>query len=1322
MESNHSIYYCYTLKIVVIGEETNMSKSYLPLILTVILTAALCVSACAQWSSPIQVSNTSKIFTYHPKYDFDANGFIHIVYQNWDDGTPDLYYGHNMYGSFTQDNINDADSPNIVITQSDQTLHFFRENNDQIYERTKPVSGGSWSSSIRVDQNPYGGYLNDVIVDESDGIYCAWGHLFDPSWSPNSGAYGRYKLLGGSYGATEFIEGRTNDIWPQNLRFYPKNGKIYGAYRLTNYSDGARLRIRSSTGVWGPEILADSDGYGGYAAVDSNGQIAMVFGQPDPTPEGGVDWNICYRYSVDDGANWSPKVTLKDTPDLCRSPHAIFDDHNNLHVAYEGRYSEWDDFKLYVRSRIGGVWYPEEMIEDDTGVPVNALKYNDGTLYMAYSHNYGTGYGTEVYIKTKDMNYDDTAPGPVTGLTATAGENMITLNWTNPSDSDYLATMVRADTGGFPSGPFDGREVCIKQNSPGSVDSFVDYPLNAGWSYLYSVYAQDTSGNWSVVAQASATVLTDVTPPSNVTLFTATPYSSKRLNLQWTNPSNIDFKGTMVRYSTSGYPSSPTSGSLACNQTASPGSTDTFTHENLTAGITYYYTAFSYDWDNNYASGVNASGVPLQMDIPYIKEIPNGNTVEVYDKVVTAIFASDSAVYIQEPDEPAAIRVSNSGSGLSVGDRVNVSGTISTRTSGGLERQITSGSITKLGPNTPLEPLHMQNTALGGASIEPYIDGAQDYDGTLVGGANNIGLLVKITGKVTEKLSTYIWVDDGSELLDAGGSRVGVLVKCPSSSIPCEEGDIVSVTGIAEGSLPLGYSLNRRFVHMRTFGDLQVHEYDSEGTITGHVYDNASNPVSGATVSTDTGGYSTTSATDGSYTIASVETGTYDVTASKSGYTSDTETGVYVPAGGSVTVDFSLTPTNGVIAGVVKDTSDNPVAGATVATSTGGYSTTSGSDGSYTLANVDPGTYSVTASKTGYTPDTETGVVVTAGNTTTANFAMAPQPGSITGYVRDSSSNPISGATVSTNSGGYSTTSGTDGSYTLSNVSQGTYSVTASATNYYSGTNAGVVVLPGTPTTSNFALNPQPGTISGYVKDTSNNPLAGATVSTNYGGYTTSSGSDGFYQLNGVAPGTYNVIATKSSYFPQTQYSQVVNSNQTTTVNFNLTYDPSSEQVTNGNFSGGFFNFWGGDIGNNWGAGWTSGYSDTDDGIWDDQYAGSTYGYAQELQAKTAGIGVGIVQELTGLTPGASYTFSAETYRSGGDYSVYIGTRDGIGHGSVINASQSLQYSGGTGAWIYRQITGTVPAGGAITIYVWATKNSGGNYSVFVDNVSFIGY
>jgi hypothetical protein len=90
------------------------------------------------------------------------------------------------------------------------------------------------------------------------------------------------------------------------------------------------------------------------------------------------------------------------------------------------------------------------------------------------------------------------------------------------------------------------------------------------------------------------------------------------------------------------------------------------------------------------------------------------------------------------------------------------------------------------------------------------------------------------------------------------------------------------------------------------------------------------------------------------------------------------------------------TPTTGSIAGHVTDSSTSAALSGATVTVSGGPSTTTNASGDYTIAALAPATYSVTASKSGYTASSPASVTVTAGNTSTQNFALVPVAGPTT--------------------------------------------------------------------------------------------------------------------------------------------------------------------------------------------------------------------------------------------------------------------------------------------------------------------------------------
>lgn len=105
--------------------------------------------------------------------------------------------------------------------------------------------------------------------------------------------------------------------------------------------------------------------------------------------------------------------------------------------------------------------------------------------------------------------------------------------------------------------------------------------------------------NDSNIAAITVTVK-DQIPPSDVSTFTATPDTGQVL-LSWTNPTDADFTGVMVRRSTVKYPKNKNQGMLVYDGAG------TSVTDPVPGSDTYFYTIFAYDEVPNYSGGVNAS-------------------------------------------------------------------------------------------------------------------------------------------------------------------------------------------------------------------------------------------------------------------------------------------------------------------------------------------------------------------------------------------------------------------------------------------------------------------------------------------------------------------------------------------------------------------------------------------------------------------------------------------------------------------------------------------------------------------------------------------
>lgn len=99
--------------------------------------------------------------------------------------------------------------------------------------------------------------------------------------------------------------------------------------------------------------------------------------------------------------------------------------------------------------------------------------------------------------------------------------------------------------------------------------------------------------------------------PADVSSLAITPGVEKN-TLNWTNPGSPQLTATRIVYKTTGFPTSPTDGTVLIEDAAAPGSPRSTVHTGLTNGVTYYYRAYTYfqDVSRFYAGGVNGSATP----------------------------------------------------------------------------------------------------------------------------------------------------------------------------------------------------------------------------------------------------------------------------------------------------------------------------------------------------------------------------------------------------------------------------------------------------------------------------------------------------------------------------------------------------------------------------------------------------------------------------------------------------------------------------------------------------------------------------------------
>jgi len=223
--------------------------------------------------------------------------------------------------------------------------------------------------------------------------------------------------------------------------------------------------------------------------------------------------------------------------------------------------------------------------------------------------------------------------------------------------------------------------------------------------------------------------------------------------------------------------------------------------------------------------------------------------------------------------------------------------------------------------------------------------------------------------------------------------------------------------------------------------------------------------ISGASVAS--GSASTITDTNGNFTLLNLPPGSVQLTASAAGFVSQSNT-VSISGGQTTSVSFALAGAGSITGRITNASNGAALSGVTV---TYNYaSTTSDTNGNYTLNSVPPGTYTVNAQKTGWISASAT---VTVGSTAvTANIPMATG-GKLTGKVINGSGVAISGATVKITGGIVATTAtvntNSSGVYNSPWIPIGNYTVQVSKSGYTTQSKT-TSVSTGATTTVNFTM------------------------------------------------------------------------------------------------------------------------------------------------------------------------------------------------------------------------------------------------------------
>ncbi|MDH7600564.1 MAG: S8 family serine peptidase [Armatimonadota bacterium] len=198
-----------------------------------------------------------------------------------------------------------------------------------------------------------------------------------------------------------------------------------------------------------------------------------------------------------------------------------------------------------------------------------------------------------------------------------------------------------------------------------------------------------------------------------------------------------------------------------------------------------------------------------------LSQIPDGTRVRIGNLVATSNTGEiPGRVYVEQPDRARGIALLFSGNppNLREGDRLEVTGMVETISG---ERVISGPTIVNVGSTSPVKPLALAQKWIGG-SANQYMPGITNGLG-----ANNVGLLVTVCGRVVSTSAfDYFYVDDGSNR-DDGTGLIGLKVNCRNLMKP-PRNSFVTVTGISSVEQPFGPDYTLPVLRVRRQTDIQI--------------------------------------------------------------------------------------------------------------------------------------------------------------------------------------------------------------------------------------------------------------------------------------------------------------------------------------------------------------------------------------------------------------------------------------------------------------------------------------------------------------------
>ncbi|MFP4016945.1 MAG: fibronectin type III domain-containing protein [Halanaerobiales bacterium] len=163
---------------------------------------------------------------------------------------------------------------------------------------------------------------------------------------------------------------------------------------------------------------------------------------------------------------------------------------NTLQFDVTDAVQDWADGEvnhgLFITSGLG--WEDGEQLQ----LYGNTIDEDDGQSNIVHSQPY-----IEIIYADSDVN-DLTPPEPIIDLNLIPDMNSITLEWTNPDDTEIMGIKILRREGIVPLSAYDDEPLIVMTGNTSNIsESYTDSGLETGKTYYYAIYTFDDQFNYS---------------------------------------------------------------------------------------------------------------------------------------------------------------------------------------------------------------------------------------------------------------------------------------------------------------------------------------------------------------------------------------------------------------------------------------------------------------------------------------------------------------------------------------------------------------------------------------------------------------------------------------------------------------------------------------------------------------------------------------------------------------------------------------------------------------------------------------------------------